>query len=498
MRGNLESVKTIQRPVAHRITPTNLTDESHKELYIKSERLVKNQPNYIQKLYREIQDANPTNALSICNYIIAEEAEINIQESTKSDKIKKLCLLSRFFHHQRCFSEMTKTDILSYLDSLRKPGSVDPKHRSIGTYNGRQMVFMKFFRWLYNPDESDHRKRITPPCMVGIKGLPRREKSPYKPEDIWTSDDHSLFLKYCNVSRDRCWHSMVYDTSARPHEILNLKIRDINFKISNDGVQYAEIHVSGKTTSRTLPLISSVPYLKEWLSLHPFGNNPDSKLFVSLGRANFGQPLTRDGILKHYQGYYRNKYFPKLMRDRIIPIKDREAINKLLGKPWNLYIFRHSALTHKSQILKEATLRDHAGWSMNSKMPSVYLHYFGTESCNSLLETYGIIKKENSQASLLISKQCPSCHEPNKPDSRFCVKCKMVLTYDAYNETLEIQKQKEDSFNAMEKQVNVMQSQLQNLISALGTMNGNSKNNFARELFHCGVLEVDNEKGSSS
>jgi hypothetical protein len=69
----------------------------------------------------------------------------------------------------------------------------------------------------------------------------------------------------------------------------------------------------------------------------------------------------------------------------------------------------------------------------------------------------------------------------------------MVLTYDAYNETLDIQKQKEESFNAMEKQVGLMQSQLQNLISVLGNMNGNSKNNFARELFQSGILEVNNE-----
>jgi hypothetical protein len=69
----------------------------------------------------------------------------------------------------------------------------------------------------------------------------------------------------------------------------------------------------------------------------------------------------------------------------------------------------------------------------------------------------------------------------------------MALTYDAYNETLDIQKQKEESFNAMEKQVGLMQSQLQNLISVLGNMNGNSKNNFARELFQSGILEVNNE-----
>jgi hypothetical protein len=65
----------------------------------------------------------------------------------------------------------------------------------------------------------------------------------------------------------------------------------------------------------------------------------------------------------------------------------------------------------------------------------------------------------------------------------------MVLNYDAYNETL----QKEESYSAMEKQVNLMQSQLQHLISALGNMNGDNKNSFARELFQSGILEVESK-----
>jgi integrase len=413
----------------------------------------------ISKDFTEVVNRNISNGKIIHNYIIAEETEINIQESTKGDKIKKLCSLSRFFQHQKCFSEMTKTDILSYLNSLRKPVSDDPTHRSVGTYNGRQMVFMKFFRWLYNPDEPDHRKRTTPPCMVGVKSLPRREKSPYKPEDIWTDDDHTIFLKYCHMARDRCWHAMVHDTSARPHELLGLRIKDINFKISPDGIQYAVIHVHGKTTSRTLPLITCIPYVKEWLGNHPLANNPDSKLFVSLGRYNFGQPLTRDGLPKHYQSYYRDIHFPNLTKDPIVPTKDKETIRRLLDKPWNLYIFRHSALTHKSQILKEATLRDHAGWSTNSKMPSVYLHYFGTESCNSILETSGIIKKEGDRALGLMSIRCPGCKEPNKPGSRFCIKCEMVLTYDAYAETLAKEKERDSEINHLRVKLEVVQEE---------------------------------------
>jgi len=58
---------------------------------------------------------------------------------------------------------------------------------------------------------------------------------------------------------------MASDMSARPHEILNLKIKDISFKQGEEGIQYAEVFVAGKTKSRTLPLIFSIPYVKDWL-----------------------------------------------------------------------------------------------------------------------------------------------------------------------------------------------------------------------------------------
>ena len=38
---------------------------------------------------------------------------------------------------------------------------------------------------------------------------------------------------------------------------------------------------------------------------------------------------------------------------------------------------------------------------------------------------------------LLKPKPCPNCDEPNKPESKFCAKCKFVLTFDAFNEAME-------------------------------------------------------------
>jgi hypothetical protein len=104
-------------------------------------------------------------------------------------------------------------------------------------------------------------------------------------------------------------------------------------------------------------------------------------------------------------------------------------------------------------------LRQHAGWSPRSQMHLKYLHYFGNESSDSILEAYGIITKDKVQSDALRSKQCPNCNEPNKPDSKFCAKCRMILTYDAYNESLGKQQEKElEMQKLIEKQEQEMNS----------------------------------------
>ena len=131
---------------------------------------------YFNKILKELVKKNLENATIICDYIIAEQIEINIQNSTKESKIKVLTWLSNHFQDEKSFRNMTKHDILDFLNKLRKPAVEDPMSKWIGSYNGRQIILTKFFRWLYNPDEPDHRNRITPSCMQGIKRLPRKEK----------------------------------------------------------------------------------------------------------------------------------------------------------------------------------------------------------------------------------------------------------------------------------------------------------------------------------
>ncbi len=57
-----------------------------------------------------------------------------------------------------------------------------------------------------------------------------------KPSNLWDATEHAIFLKYCPSKRDRCYHAMANDMSARPHEILNLRIQYIIFKVTDEAL----------------------------------------------------------------------------------------------------------------------------------------------------------------------------------------------------------------------------------------------------------------------
>jgi hypothetical protein len=260
---------------------------------------------------------------------------------------------------------------------------------------------------------------------------------------------------------------MAIDTSCRGHELLKIRIKDLVYKTAGD-YQYAEILVN-------------VPYVKDWIDDHPQRTNPNAHLFCGL-KKTFGRVLSRYAIYDIYQ-HYKEKVFPKLLEDPDVPVNDKKIIRSLLQKPFNPYIQRHYSLTEKAKILKESVLRVHAGWGMNSKMPQIYLHYYGNESSESLLEAYGIITKDQQKPDPLKPKQCPNCLESCRSNDRFCPRCRMVLTYDAYSETLENQKEKED-------RLTIIENQMEALLSTLGSIKDQSQvNQMAQTLFDSSILK---------
>jgi integrase/recombinase XerD len=396
----------------------------------------------------KLRGLSKDNALTIIDYIISMKNEINLSDNYRKLNIFALQSLSMFLKNKKTYKELTRDDVLQFLDSLRKPEASDPLHKWIGTYNIYRILFIRFFKWLYHPN-LEQKKRPKPDVIENIALLKRREQSIYKPSDLWTSEDDLLFLKYCPNAREKCYHTVSRDLSCRPHEILKLRLKDIHFKNSGDH-QYAEVLLNGKTGNRNIPLINSIPYLKDWIDVHPQAGNSNSPLICGFGK-KLGRRLTTPALYLTYKNY-KKKVFPKLLDNPSVQPEDKQKIRELLKKPWNPYIRRHSALTEKSTILKEHVLRQHAGWSGRSQMHLKYLHYYGNESSESLLEAYGIMPK-GQQIDQIKPKQCPNCSEPNKPDSKFCANCRMVLTYDAYSETVEEKHSKEKDVESLKEDI---------------------------------------------
>ena len=156
------------------------------------------------------------NALTISEYIIAMKREINPRPNTIRTAIQFLAELSKSVGIAKQFKDMTRDDILLYLDSCRKSENDDSLHKWIGSYNTKRIILIRFFKWLYyypNVDTPKRRNELSaqerkPTCIMGIPQLKRKEVSCYKPSDLWSQEDDLLFLKWVTNKRDRCYHTM--------------------------------------------------------------------------------------------------------------------------------------------------------------------------------------------------------------------------------------------------------------------------------------------------
>jgi integrase len=205
-----------------------------------TEGLTREYYNIFRKLSRE-------DALTLMDYVISLNTEINPSDNYKKSVIKtvgKLMMLCQRSDNDKPLMQLGREDLLAFLDSFRRSETQDPLHRWIGTYNLYRVHLLRFFKWLHSP-HLEQSKRPKPSVVDNIPQLKRKEKSIYKPTDLWTPEDDFLFLKYCQSKRMKCYHTMAKDTSCRPHELLKLRIKDVTFKIAPDKSQYAEATVNG-------------------------------------------------------------------------------------------------------------------------------------------------------------------------------------------------------------------------------------------------------------
>ena len=219
----------------------------------------------------------------------------NIATKTKRVYIISLVYLSRYFDHKKSFKDLTDKDLADYLGSFHKDPIADPDQKWINSRNTNALAISKFFRWVHYPHLSSQERRNLPdeklPSVLrGLNFVTKKgSKSSIKAKEIWYDQDNAIFLKYCEDPRLRFYHALAMDTSGRPHELLQIKIGDIEIRRSPDGSRlYAPLDIGRygkKKKSRIVGMTNSIKYYRAWLSYHPDAGNPS--LFIN----SFLKPL---------------------------------------------------------------------------------------------------------------------------------------------------------------------------------------------------------------
>ncbi|WP_411967857.1 site-specific integrase [Haloferax sp. YSSS75] len=98
------------------------------------------------------------------------------------------------------------------------------------------------------------------------------------PTKMWRWDEHIRpALDNAKYARNKAAVAVDWDAGPRSGEFRSLTVGDVG-----DHKYGMEITVDGRQGQRTITLISSVPYLKRWLKVHPRGDDPEAPLWCDL------------------------------------------------------------------------------------------------------------------------------------------------------------------------------------------------------------------------
>jgi integrase len=237
------------------------------------------------------------------------------------------------------------------------------------------------------------------------------------PEELLTKEDVRKQIEAAYNDRDKALISMLYETGARIGELIDLTVGDIE-----DRKHGKKVVIEGKTGSRRLPLVESVPYINDWLNKHP---NPekDAPLWCKIQQGSPDDQL----------GY-------RYIRDKIL---DKTMEKAGIDKPSNPHHYRHSRASFLANHLKEAQLCEWFGWVQGSKVPAKYVHLSGRDIDNAYDQMHGLYEPEDEGDGPDVI-ECYRCEELNRPDAKFCDRCGFALDPDAADE-LETAEEKTNS-----------------------------------------------------
>ncbi|MGD0318930.1 MAG: tyrosine-type recombinase/integrase [Nitrososphaerales archaeon] len=254
---------------------------------------------------------------------------------------------------------------------------------------------IKYFYKFVRNGNTDH----DTPFPEEVRWLKAQQKANERKEpEFFTPAEVETLIKSADKLRDKCMLSVAFERGTRPSELLLLNVGDVTFDAMGARIRIRK----GKTGERTLRIISSTSVLSRYLETHPLRHDPHAPLWVTESTNHLNQRL----------GWVR---WNRIMKQTA----EKAGVN---NKRIHAYALRHGSITEAARHFTDSELKILYGWTMNSKMPAVYVHLSARDIEPKLEQVYSgkpmqPIKPEFSPAS------CPRCKERNTPGLVYCGRC---------------------------------------------------------------------------
>ena len=340
------------------------------------------------------------------SYKLIERYKANSSRHALQTTYTYLYQIKRFLDFvglDRDLKKLSPTDINNYLGELKQHGKSE--HLAYcALYN-----FAKFAEGKGNGEAPKSFKQVEPV---------KKTKKATEALDFKTEIE-PMFNACSDSIRNKTMLWVLYEGMLRRIEFLALRVKDIDLSKSPAPINVRISKTESGTKRRAAFLINAIPFLRQWLDVHPMKGTPDFNnvpLFVT--RA--GKPMS-DGILRNV-------------------IKTAQTRAKIKRKIYP-HLFRHSRAYElaKGYGYLPQELMKIGGWA-NSSMLDTYYNPTKQDVYDKANKKHGKIsdqEKERLQKNFEDRKNgvCP-CGHTNPYDSLFCQKCGAILNIKKYQKAM--------------------------------------------------------------
>ncbi|MFD1562266.1 tyrosine-type recombinase/integrase [Haloarchaeobius amylolyticus] len=268
------------------------------------------------------------------------------------------------------------------------------------------------------------------PDKVQFFTVTQKKATPVTRDDLFTEEELTRLFQGFQSTRDRAFVKVLYESAARPGEILSRNISDF---ITNGKGDFISLEGLKNTPDRTNQLIRAGRTVREWLTAHPLGgkigdiSDPSAPLWVKTEQ----QRCQQCGEIPHHHDDSECGYEPDL-RDRVKydgflrrfkQACERAEIPENKRRPYNL---RHTRLTEVATFMGYEQLNKFAGWKPGSDRAKVYVHLNNDDVNQAIREEYGLNNGEDKTQPV----NCSFCGTENQPEETECRTCGRPLSLE--------------------------------------------------------------------